>query len=346
MNDNRSETIFFLIALTAAAILAFYVFWPYLNVLILAGTFAVIFEPVYGKIVNFLRGRETIAAFATVLLVLFLVLAPLSFLGFTIVGQATNLYVSLTSGIKINDLSLTVDKFIQNAGQRFHFSPASIDFNEYLRQLVLWLLQNIGPIVASLASVFLYIFLSLLGFFYLLKEGGRFKNKLISLLPLRPEYSEEIFFRLERAVNSVIRGTLMIAAIQGIVAGLGFAIFGVPNAVIWGTLAAITALVPTLGTSLVVVPAVIYLFMSGNASAGFGLIAWGLLAVGLIDNALSPYLMKRGIKIHPFLILLSVLGGISLMGPIGFLTGPLILSLLFALLDIYPVLMLKKRGVG
>ena len=204
-------------------------------------------------------------------------------------------------------------------------------------------LGNIGPIVTSLASVFLYVFLSLFGFFYLLKDGERFKNKVVSLLPLEPEYSEEIFSRLEHAVNSVIRGTLVIAAIQGIVAGLGFAIFGVPNAVLWGTIAALTALVPTLGTSLVVVPAVIYLFITGNAGAGFGLIAWGFLAVGLIDNTLSPYVMKRGIKIHPFLILLSVLGGISLMGPIGFLAGPLILSFLFALLDIYPVLILKKN---
>ena len=116
---------------------------------------------------------------------------------------------------------------------------------------------------------------------------------------------------------------------------VGIWIFGIPNATLWGSIAAIAALIPSVGTSLVVLPGVLYLFLFGERFAALGLMIWGMTAVGLIDNILGPHLMKRGIAIHPFFILLSVLGGLGLFGPVGFLIGPLILALLFALLDIY-----------
>ncbi|MCX6702750.1 MAG: AI-2E family transporter [Candidatus Wolfebacteria bacterium] len=164
----------------------------------------------------------------------------------------------------------------------------------------------------------------------------------ISFLPLSAHHSEEIYSRMESAVNSVIRGAIVIAIIQGITAGIGFMIFGVPNAVFWGALTCFAALVPTIGTALVVFPAAAYLLLHGAMWSGLGLIIWGLLVAGLIDNFLSPQLTKKGVGAHPFLVLLSVLGGITVMGPIGFLAGPLILSFLVALLGIYPELVKKE----
>ena len=322
--------------LIGVTLITFYVLWPYMSVLVLAGTFAIIFHPVYMKILSLTRGRQAISAWITVFLVLVLVLTPLAFLGFTIFGQATNLYFTI-AGSNLDQLSSVISGYSLKITQALHLAPVSVNFGEYLRQMVFWLLQNLGPLFSSLATVLLYVFLGLLGLFYLLKDGDKFKRKLMGLLPLQAEYSEAIFHRLEHTVNSVIRGTLVIALIQGCVAGIGFTIFGVPNAVFWGAMAAITALIPTFGTSLVVVPSMIYLFLSGHVGEALGLLVWGALAVGLIDNLLSPYVMKRGMAIHPFFILLSVLGGITVFGPIGFLVGPLLLSLFFSLLDIYPV---------
>jgi len=93
-----------------------------------------------------------------------------------------------------------------------------------------------------------------------------------------------------------------------------------------------------LGTGLVIAPAVLYLFFIGDMPAGLGLIAWGVVVVGLVDNIIGPKLIERGVKIHPFLILIFVLGGIQLFGPIGFIAGPVLLSMLFALLEIYPLM--------
>ena len=100
----------------------------------------------------------------------------------------------------------------------------------------------------------------------------------------------------------------------------------------WGVVAALAALIPGIGTALVLLPAIGYLFFTGSTGMAIGLLVWGFVAVGLIDNFLGPILVNRGVKIHPFLILLSIFGGPSFFGPIGFVLGPLIVALLFALL--------------
>jgi predicted PurR-regulated permease PerM len=93
-----------------------------------------------------------------------------------------------------------------------------------------------------------------------------------------------------------------------------------------------------VGTALVVVPAIIYLYVTGAAGAALGLLVWGMFAIGLVDNVVGPKLVERGMRVHPFLILLSILGGISFFGPIGYLLGPIVLALLFVLLEIYGII--------
>ena len=104
----------------------------------------------------------------------------------------------------------------------------------------------------------------------------------------------------------------------------------------------LASLIPNVGTALVLVPSVAFLYFTGHTGASVGLAIWGAIGVGFIDNLLGPHLIERGIKIHPLLILLSVIGGITLLGPIGFVAGPVILSLLFTLLEIYPSILSRK----
>jgi predicted PurR-regulated permease PerM len=146
---------------------------------------------------------------------------------------------------------------------------------------------------------------------------------------------EAILNKLHLAINSVFKGNLTIALIQAFMTALGFAIFGVPNFVLWGTLAGICALIPTVGTSLVLIPGIIYLVLNGMGIYALGLLIWSIGAVGLIDNLLGPRLIGKEIAVHPLLVLFSVLGGISFFGPIGFILGPLSASLFLALLEIY-----------
>ncbi len=179
---------------------------------------------------------------------------------------------------------------------------------------------------------------------YLFKDGSKMKKAIVIFSPLRDIHDEAIISKLALAVKSVIGGNVVVAIVQGILTAVGFMMFGVPNAGLWGSVAAIASLVPTVGTSLVVVPAVLYLFFSGNILFAVGLAIWGFTAVGLIDNYLGPKLASRGMKIHPLLVLLSVLGGIALFGPLGFILGPLILSLFGALTEIYLVIRKEHEG--
>jgi predicted PurR-regulated permease PerM len=149
-----------------------------------------------------------------------------------------------------------------------------------------------------------------------------------------------ILSKISAAVVSVVRGQLMIGLIQGVLTGVGFWIFGVSHPVIWGAVAAVASLIPAIGTSFVNIPAIIFLLATGQLYQGLGLLVWAAVAVGFVDNLVGPYLINRGVKIHPFLVLISVLGGISFFGPIGFIAGPVVLSLLFALLELYPIIML------
>ena len=169
----------------------------------------------------------------------------------------------------------------------------------------------------------------------MLKDGEDFMDTMVELSPLAEREDRGILKRLKTSVDSIVRGSLIIATIQGIVSGVGLAIFGVPYASLLGALAGVAAFIPTLGPSLVLLPAAGYLLLSGHVGAGLGMLAWAVLAVGLIDNLLHPTLVGRGARIHPFFILFSVIGGISAFGIIGFVVGPLIMSLLLALFEIY-----------
>jgi predicted PurR-regulated permease PerM len=153
--------------------------------------------------------------------------------------------------------------------------------------------------------------------------------------PLLDMYDERIFTKVDTAIHSIVRGSLVIGLIQGILTGVGFWVAGIPNPALWGSVAAIAAFIPGVGTSLVLGPGIIYLFITGSTVAAVGLLAWAVFAVGLIDNFLSAHLVQRGVAVHPFIILLSVLGGLAFFGPIGFILGPLVIAFLIALLDIY-----------
>ena len=104
-------------------------------------------------------------------------------------------------------------------------------------------------------------------------------------------------------------------------------------------------MIPGIGTTIVTVPAIVYLFFTGQMFSAIGLLVWSVLIVGLVDNFIGPYLISRGNNLHPFIILISVLGGISLMGPIGFVIGPVIVTLFVVLLEIYNQYIVKEESI-
>ena len=341
MDRKRLELYVFLALLIGALVLVFAIFSPYMGALFLAATFAIVFEPLYRRVLHIIPGWEGTAAFVTIIAVLLVVFIPLTTIGLRVFDETRDLYAYFThNSAQVSDTALTfMRKYIDPLAP-----AASLNLGQYIQQFLLWLLQNIGPIFASVTQMITNVFLSLFALYYLLKDGPRLKRVFIAISPLADHHDEQILQNLHQTVNSVVKGSLVMAIIQGILAGIGFLIFGLPHAAFLGSLSVLAALIPFFGTTLIVVPAAIYLFTVGETVSAIGLVIWGTFVVGLADNFLRPQLMKRGVSIHPFLILLSVLGGLRFFGPIGFLLGPLVLSFLFSLLHIYPHLVLGKAN--
>lgn len=315
---------FLLATLIGTFVLSFFIFRPFLYALVLAMVFAVVFQPIHQKITGFVRGRQGLAAFATILIVVVFIFTPLVFLGIQLFKEAEQLYFSLANGGGKN----AILNILNNLRGDFNI-------DQYLEQGLDWLIQRLGSVFSGVAKIMASSFIFLIALYYLLKDGQSLKARIIALSPLSDIDDEAISKKLGMAINSVIKGSLLIALIQGTMTMVGFTIFGVPNAVLWGSVAAIAALIPGIGTALVLIPAIAFLFLQGETFYGIGLIVWGMGGVGLIDNFLGPKLVGHGIHLHPLIILLSVFGGFVFFGPIGFLLGPLTATLFFALLDIY-----------
>lgn len=336
MEHPKSELRFLLLLLTGVGVLAYFIFKPFLFAMLLAVVFATVFQPVHAKLVRWVKNRAALAALLATLSVLVVVIVPLTLLGVQIVQESAQLYRVLVNDGGAADLSMRMTDI---ARRLLSLSPVPIDLNidvsQYIKLALNWVAQNLGVFFSNVTQVLLGIFIFLVALFYLFKDGVRVKKMVLKLSPLQDVHDETIFTKLAAAINSVVRGNLAIAFIQGVLTTIGFAIFGVPNAALWGSVTVVAALIPGVGTALVLLPGIVYLFLTGNVVQAIGLLIWGVVAVGLIDNILGPKLVEKGIRLHPFIILLSILGGLSFFGPLGFLIGPLVVSLLFALIDIY-----------
>ncbi|MFA6463559.1 MAG: AI-2E family transporter [Candidatus Paceibacterota bacterium] len=347
MKEKKLEIYLFFILLAIALYLTFSILAPYLQVLSLALVFAVIFEPLYKKIQKIMGGWNSVAAMITVTLIIIVVLIPIILYGMALSGEIRNLYTSFFTSNNSTDLISTfttnANIFIQKHSP-FAYQAPVFDVSqtqEYIFSVFAWVRGHFGDIFSGLTTFFIDLLLLIVSFYFLLRDGEILKKFVVNISPFNDQRDEEILGRLKKAIMSVVKGSLLIALVQGFLTGLGFYMFGIPSALLWGGVAAIASLVPSVGTSLVIVPGIIYLFATGQTAGWIGLLIWSIMSVSFIDNILASYLVGRGARVHPLLVLLSALGGISYFGPLGFIFGPVIVSFLFALFDIYKTILIK-----
>jgi predicted PurR-regulated permease PerM len=334
MTSDRSQSLLIVLLLVFLLAISFFIIEPYLTSIILAAVFAIAFWPIYewlSKIIKF----KGLGALLMVFLVLVVFLLPLTFIGSRVLGEAYNAYNSIFSENGNAQISSTISWLSQKINEITPAFIAPIDLTGYAKSILEWFVGNLGTIFTGIAKGFFAFILSLFMLFYFFRDGSKMKSFFIKHSPLNEPYNSKLIEKIREAINSVVRGSLVVALLQSIVSGIGFYIFGVPNPSLWGGLTFVAAFVPTLGTSLVILPVIISVFLSGNTIMALGLTVWGILAVGLIDNTLGPMLMGRGMKIHPLVIFIGVLGGVSLFGPMGFVVGPIVFALLYVISDIY-----------
>lgn len=330
MQTKIIERYFFFGLLLTTFIFTFFIFRPFWVVLVLGLSFSIVLYPIY----EWLTKRKIPSWLASLLTVIFftiVVCGPLLGIGAIVFNQSQDVYHTVTDSEQAKPFL----DLIENKVNTLLPEGVTFDINKKATELVTYLSENIASIFTTTVSAFFSFILILLIIFYFLKDGAEWRKAIIVLSPLGDKDDEQIIRKLAQAVNGVIKGSLFIAIIQGALLGLGLWFFGIPNGALWGVVAAITSLIPTLGTSLVSIPAIIFLFVTGNTVAAIGLLIWAVVMVGTIDNFLGPLIVGQKIHVSSLLILFSVLGGISLLGPVGVLVGPLTVSLLYTLISIY-----------
>lgn len=331
----KIDTVVFLLLFLVVAVVFVLMFEPFFEALILALAFSIIFRPVYRKILNKIGGRQNIASFLTTGLIFIIVLLPLTLLSFQLVNEAHNLYT------KVSQEGSAEQSALQNiTSELFNYINAylpefNLSFNEVATEVGQWIFNNLGNIFSSVLAIGIGLFIFAFSLFFLFRDSHQAISFFEKLSPLSPTQDKQVIERIRKTIYSVVVGDLLVALIQGALTGLAFFVAGIPQALLWGSLAAIVAIIPGLGPTLLLAPVGVYYIITGAVFKGVALILWGMLVVGLVDNFLRPFLIKRGIEIHPLLILISVLGGLSLFGAVGFLVGPIILSLFLALTGIY-----------
>ena len=332
MDSGSIQKMFLAALMVGASVLVFFIVKPLFAPLLLAAVLATLFQPLFREIRSGMPKFPSIAALLTVILVTAAVGVVLGFLFNHLFAEAQSLYLYVSSSGNILDIiPAPLQQFIN------HYAPIGLspaDITTYVQNALAWLLGNFGTFFSGAAHVALTTLVFVLALYYFLRDGEEIVRVVVATSPLPDRDDERIIERLHQATNSVLRGSLMVALIQGVLSTIGYTIFGIPNPIIWGSLTALSALVPGFGTSLVMVPAVLYLFFQGQTTSALGLLAWGMIAVGLIDNFVGPRLMGHGIRMHPLLMLVSVLGGLALFGPVGFLAGPLSVSVFITILRI------------
>jgi predicted PurR-regulated permease PerM len=341
MNKDSLQKYFFIVGLILISILVFFIFLPFLPEIILAAIFAIALGPIHKTISKKLGGRNGISAFIVVLLFVCIIILPTLFLISQILNESKSLYSQLTDQTNFNYAKI-ITTAIEDPIQVF-FPSFSFDIGEYFGSVTDFIVGHLSDIVSSIFSIATSAVLVFISLFFFLRDGSKFKKTLVDLSPMNDEYDEHIFAKIKISVRSTIGGVIMVAMVQGLLAGIGMKLFGVPNAALWGSVSALASLVPGLGTAIVFVPAIAYMYITGNMAYAIGLLLWGVLIVGLVDNFLGPYLYSRGVKIHQLIMLFAVIGGIALFGPVGFIFGPIIVSLFFALIEIYKNLILGKE---
>jgi len=337
MTYRRLQVYFFLGVFALALILSFLIFRPYLGMMVFAAILAVLMQPVYRKLHKYFR-NASLASLSTVFLTLVLVLVPLLFVIASLATEAVSLYGKIRDRVGFDDVAAALARIVgtEQAGKiAAEAGRAVSDLASYVQPFVNGLTSNIVAIFSNTFSFVLGFILILLGMYYLLKDGPAFKKEVLELSPLTKQDDTVIVERIIDAIKAVAFGQFVIAIIKGVIGGVAFLIFGLPTPIFWGTMIALTNFVPGIGTALVTVPFTIYLFAIGRFWSALIMAAVSLLVIGLVDNFLTPQVMRSRLKIHPLLILLSILGGLSFFGAYGLFFGPIVLSVTLALIDIY-----------
>ncbi len=320
---------------------------PYLLTIILAIVLSTITYPIYNFILKLFKQKEGLAAITSCFLVILIIVIPLFLLVFVIVDQAVDTVNSIQNQIDSGAINWkTVTNFIKEKAPFLNVDEAKIK-TEALKiigkvegqfeNVVKWLIGGVEAILSNLFKFFILFF----SMFFFYKDGKNFLKKLTHLSPLPKSYEDRIANKFIDVSKSIFIGVFFTAIIQGVVGGVGFAIVGI-SPFLWALFLAFASIIPVIGTAIIWLPVGFVMIATGDVGSGVFLMIWCLVASLIIENIIKPLLIKGKTDMHPLIIFFSFLGGIGAFGLIGVILGPIIISILILLIDIYEETYKKK----
>jgi predicted PurR-regulated permease PerM len=332
MTETRFRQAFLLLLVTAISAVFVAMIRAFLLTILLAAIFAGLSYPVYEWLLGRLRGRKALAAIATLLLLLILVMAPL----LAVLGAGATEALRVTETIRPR-----LQQLVDQPGEldsRLRAIPGYDRIEPYRAQI----LTKAGELVGG-TSAFLFAALSattratavfifqtvvlLYTMFFFLTGGPGLLGGVLAYLPLTEADKQRMVGKFVSVTRATLKGTILIGMAQGLLGGLAFWAVGIDGAIFWGTVMTLLSIIPGIGGALVWLPATIILMMTGAVWRGVALALFCALVVGSVDNLLRPWLVGHDTKMHELLIFFSTLGGLMFFGAMGFILGPILAAL-------------------
>src|SRR5687767_11266322 len=335
----QNVSFFLLVALTTLGFLALIasflmpVFW--------AAVLATVFFPLQRRYVARFGGRQSLAALATILTIVGLVVVPLFLIGVAMSREALDLHSQITSGAVdlqapvrflrrmtplatdyVGGLGIDVEALVQR------LSTSAVAVSQFIAASAL----GIGQDALRITALF---FLMLYILFFFLRDGTRLVATLIRVLPLGDVRERQLLAKFAEVSLATIKGTLVVGVVQGAIGAVLFWALGIPAPVFWGTLMTILSVLPAVGPGLIWLPAAVILLATGHIVKGIIVIAAGILVIGLVDNVLRPILVGRDTQMPDYLVLLATLGGLAVFGVSGFVIGPVIAAFFLVVWEMF-----------
>ena len=333
----------FLLLLVAAITLTFLsMIKSFIMAVLLAGIFSSLARPVYRRFARWFGGRRSAASIVTLAMIVLVIILPLGFLLGVVTSEAIKVGEAVSPWVqdKLNNPDQVI-VWLQGLPYYDKIAPYQDDILTRAGQMVgvvsKFLINNLSHATTGTIQFLFMLMIMLYSMYFFLMDGGKLIDLILYYLPLEDHEERRLLDKFSSVTRATLKGTAVIGILQGGLAGLAFAVVGIPSAVFWGTLMVVLSVSPGIGTGLIWVPAGVILIAGGSLAKGIGLAVFCGLVVGSIDNVLRPRLVGKDTKMPDLLILLGTLGGIMMFGVLGLILGPIVAALFVTVWEIYGI---------
>lgn len=311
-------------------ILSFFLLKPILLSIIVAIILGYLFYPLYKRVNRYINSGYVSALLMCIILTA-IIFIPMWFLTPILIKQSFNFYLSSQQFDLVTPLKqIFPDVF---ASEQFSQEIGSA-ISSFITKTSNLLMNSFAKLISNFPILILHFLVIFFVFFVVLKEQEVFVDYIRSLLPFSKDVENKLFKSSREITSSIFYGQIILGIVSGIIIGIAFYIFHVPNAFILTILAAIAGILPILGTTIIWVPVALYLFIIGSFYPAIGIALFGIVSSS-VENFVKPIILSKWINLHPAVVLIGMVGGTFIFGILGMILGPLILAYLLIILEIY-----------